>query len=114
MNYSVFEITPLTASFTYTLPATSTLTTLLQKPGDTQSWIFKNATTTTGVNLTLAKGTGWDLVGIDGNVDVIPGAAEGSQEYLGVSCTRLSSATSTYLTNAKTIVCFLTENLAAD
>ena len=113
-RYSVFEITPLVAGLTWTLPATSTLATLLRNEGDTQRWIFHNATTTTGATFTLAKGVGWDLTGVDGNVDVIAGAAVGSQVYMVAECTRLRTATSTYITMAGTILCGLEEYIAAD
>ena len=113
-KYSVFEITPLVGALTWTLPATSTLSNLLRNEGDTQRWIFHNATTTTGATFTLAKGAGWDLVGVDGNVDVIAGAAVGSQVYMMAECTRLKTSTSTYITMAGTIACAITENIAAD
>ena len=113
-RYSVFEITPLVAGLTWTLPATSTLATLLRNEGDTQRWIFHNATTTTGATFTLAKGVGWDLTGVDANADVIAGAAVGSQVYMVAECTRLRTATSTYITMAGTILCGLEEYIAAD
>jgi len=109
VDNSVIQITPNVASFTYTLPATSTLTTLLKNVGDTQSWIFKNATTTAATTLTLAKGNGWDLIGYDADVDVIAGAAVGSEVYLKADCTRILT-----ITNEKDIVCFLTKSIAVD
>ena len=102
---SVIELTSNVSAFTYTLPATSTLTSLLKNKGDTQTWVIKNATTTVATSITLAKGTGWDLTGVDANVDVIAGAAVGSEVYMRVSCVRQSN---------KDIACFLTENIAAD
>lgn len=109
MTYSVFEVTPNIGSFTYTLPATNTMSSLLQRPGDTQRWIFKNATTTVATTLTIVKGTGWDLTGVDANVDVIAGAAVGSQVFMIMDCTRLT-ATST----GQIIFCELREDIAAD
>ena len=113
-KYSVFEITPLVGALTWTLPATTTLSNLLKNEGDTQRWIFHNATTTAGATFTLAKGNGWDLVGVDANVDVIAGAAVGSQVYMMAECTRLKVGTSTYNTMSGTIVCGLEEYIAVD
>ena len=113
-KYSVFEITPLVGALTWTLPATSTIGNLLKNEGDTQTWVFHNTTTTVGASFTLAKGAGWDLVGVDANVDVIAGAAVGSQVYMEARCTRLYTATTTNITLAKTITCLLTDNIAVD
>lgn len=116
-KYSVFEITPLTNALTWTLPATTTLTTLLKNAGDTRTWLFHNATTTTSAlaTFTLAKGNGWELVGVDANVDVIAGAAAMSQVYLKAECTRLFiGATTTHMSLSGNIVCALTDNIAVD
>ena len=104
-QYSIISVEPQTAALTYTLPATTTLTTLLKNQGDTQKWIFHNATTTAAISLTVAKGTGWNLVGVDANVDVIAGAAWGSSVYMGLNCTRQPDTD---------IVCFITDNIAVD
>jgi len=104
-NSKMFQMNPLTASFTYTLPATSTLSSILPSVGDTRTWVFMNATSSTGITLTLAKGAGWDLTGVDANVDVIAGAAAGSEVYMGLNCTRKPN---------RDIVCMITENVAAD
>lgn len=108
-NYSVFEMTPTVAASTWTLPATSTLSTLLRNEGDTKRWIFINATSTAGATFTLAKGTGWDLTGVDANVDVIAGAAAGSYVNMAVDCTKGKKTASRF-----DITCQLTENIAAD
>ena len=108
-NYSVFEMTPTVAAFTWTLPATTTLATLLKNEGDTRRWVFINATTTTGATFTLAKGVGWDLTGVDANVDVIAGAAAGSYVNMAVDCTKGKKTTERF-----DITCQLTENIAVD
>ena len=108
-NYSVFEMTPLVAAFTWTLPATTTLATLLKNEGDTRRWVFINATTTVGATFTLAKGVGWDLTGVDANVDVIAGAAAGSYVNMAVDCTKGKKTSGTF-----DITCQLTENIATD
>ena len=104
-NYGFWAVTPTVGSLTYTLPATTTLSTLMKNAGDSYSWKFQMATTSTGITLTLAKGTGWNLVGVDANTDVIPGAAWGSQEILTVDCVRQVDTD---------IACFLDEAIAAD
>ena len=104
-KYSVFELTPNTASATWTLPATSTLATLLKNVGDTKSWVFQNATTSTGINTTLAAGTGWNLSGVDTNVDVIAGAAYTARVSQYVQCYRQSN---------KDIHCNIDEAIAVD
>lgn len=60
-GYSVISVTPNGASLTLTLPATSTLTTFVPNAGDNTTVFVRNATTTAGVNLTLAAGTGMTL-----------------------------------------------------
>lgn len=60
------------AAFTWTLPATSTLTTLLPDAGDSRMWLFSNenaAATTT----TIAAGTGIILLEPDGQNVVVAG-----------------------------------------
>lgn len=61
-------------SFALTLPATSTMTTLLPNAGDMRSWWIQNASSTAAVAMTITKGAGIDLIGVDTNVDVIDGA----------------------------------------
>lgn len=72
-NYSVIEIVSTSSpALTLTLPATSTMTTLLPKAGDSRAWFFTNkhasATTTT-----FAAGTGIILDEPDGQNVVIAG-----------------------------------------
>lgn len=49
------------ADFTYTLPASNTLTTLLPNLGESAQWCFGNSTTTSGIDLIFVAGTGIDL-----------------------------------------------------
>jgi hypothetical protein len=58
LNSSVVEYTPVTASETLTFSASSSLKNILQNAGDRQTFCIRNATTTAGVNLTFAGGTG--------------------------------------------------------
>ncbi len=105
VNNTVIEVTPTVGALTYTLPATSTLSTLFRGAGTSHKWVLQNATTTAGATLTVAAGTGWELTGIDANVDVIAGAAAGSQVYMVLDCYRKSN---------KDVACTITENIAAD
>jgi hypothetical protein len=104
-KYTAFEITPQTVAPTYTLPATSTLSGILKDIGSTKTWYWQNATTSTGINVTLAAGTGWNLSGVDGNVDVWPGAAYTARELIIMTCYRQVNTD---------INCELRENVAAD
>ena len=58
---SYIEMTPNSAALTLTLPATSTLSALIPNDGDFRTVWLKNATTTSGITITLAAGTGMDL-----------------------------------------------------
>lgn len=49
------------ASFTYTLPASSTLNALLTNTGESAKWCFANATTAPLIDLVFVAGTGIDL-----------------------------------------------------
>lgn len=99
-QYSVIEIVSTSSpALTLTLPATSTLTTLLKNPGDSRTWYIDNqhlAATTT----TIAAGTGIDLVAYTVNDDVIDG-----QEIAELTCWRK------YNTD---VYCQTTEILKAD
>lgn len=53
--------TPNVSSLTLTTPATSTLTAYLPIAGQCKSLTIENGTTTVGITLTLAPGTGWDF-----------------------------------------------------
>jgi len=58
---------------TLTLPATSTMSSVLPAVGMHRTWIIENATSTTGTTLTVAAGTGINLVSVTTNDDVIDG-----------------------------------------
>lgn len=60
-SYNVFKVVATTSpALTLTLPATSTLTTLIKNPGDMREWIFYNAHTG-ATTTTLVAGTGMTL-----------------------------------------------------
>jgi hypothetical protein len=82
-DYNYLELTVNTgATATFTLPATSTLSSIIPTAGDTRSWILHNATSST-MALTIGAGAGMDLIGVDTNVDVID-----ATEYAELECWR--------------------------
>lgn len=85
---------------TYTLPATSTLTTLLPDAGDYRTWVFENGHTAAATTTTIAAGTGIDLQEPDGQNVVI-----GINNYAFLTCFREPS------TN---VVCRVDETIPAD
>lgn len=70
LNYNVLDLTPNIGNTTYTLPATTTFPGI-PKAGDMRQWVFRNATSTSGVTATIAAGTGIDLQEPDGQNIVI-------------------------------------------
>ena len=72
LNSSIVSYIPIaTAADTITLPASSTLTGVLQNAGDKQAFCFRNATTTAGIYLTLAGGTGTNLLVASSSVSAL-------------------------------------------
>lgn len=60
-NYSHLKLTPIVSATTLTLPASSTLSTLIPVDGNWTEKTIENATTTSGISITLAAGTGITL-----------------------------------------------------
>ena len=82
--YSMIDLMVNTGATTFTLPATSTMIRLLPDLGSTREWVFHNATSSSGITLTLAAGTGMDLVAVTNADDVIdPG------EWTRLNCRRI-------------------------
>ena len=73
-SYGMFSVAPGISTLTYTLPATSTLTTLIDTAGESKEWIFKNATATAGVDITIAAGAGIDLESSTTTLSITPSA----------------------------------------
>lgn len=88
-------------AITYTLPATSTMMSLLPEIGSTREWLIHNASTT--AIMTIAAGTGTNLLGIDTNVDTI--AADG---WAKLECTQI------VYSNNENIACLMEEYVVAD
>ena len=57
-GYSVIEMNPTVSDITVTMPASSTLTTFIPTAGQIGRFFFQNSTTTNGIDITLASGTG--------------------------------------------------------
>lgn len=100
LHNNVINIVSTTSpALTLTLPATSTLTTLLPNAGDMREWFIDNqhlAATTT----TIAAGAGIDLIAVTTNDDVIDG-----QEVSRLTCIRKADTD---------VYCIVSELLKAD
>lgn len=61
LNYDTILLTPNTGSLTLTFPASSTLTSYVPTAGDMQTTCLVNASSTSGITIALAAGTGINL-----------------------------------------------------
>lgn len=77
-----------------TLPATSTLTTLLPNVGDFREWVYDSSALSAATTTTITAGTGIDLIAYTANDDVIDGG-----EYARISCWRQASTDVTCITS---------------
>lgn len=68
-----------------TLPATSTMTTLLASVGDTREWLIDASDLAAATTTTITKGVGIDMVAVTTDEDLIDGG-----EYSRLSCWRKS------------------------
>ena len=68
-----------------TLPATSTMTTLLASVGDTREWLIDASDLAAATTTTITKGTGVDMIAVTTAEDVIDGG-----EYSELRCWRKS------------------------
>lgn len=82
-NYGYIDNMTNTAAFTYTLPATSTMISLLPELGSSRKWVFHNATSS-AITLTIAKGAGMDLISLTNADDVIDAG-----EWAELTCTQI-------------------------
>ena len=64
LTYSVWEVTPNVADLTYTFPAVASLATLVPTAGDSRTWTIINATTTAGIDVIFAAGSGSAIKGV--------------------------------------------------
>lgn len=68
-----------------TLPATSTMTTLLANVGDTREWLIDASDLAAATTTTITKGVGIDMIAVTTDEDLIDGG-----EYSRLSCWRKS------------------------
>lgn len=101
-NANIIEIeeVALQAAITVTLPATSTLTTLLPKVGDMREWTFEDNHSAAATTTTIAAGTGVDLIAVTANDDVIDNG-----EFARLTCWRKENTD---------VACITSELIAAD
>jgi hypothetical protein len=99
-NVITFAASTTQAALTVTLPATSTMTTLLPNAGDMRRWVIENPFTAAATTTTIAAGTGIDLQETDGLNVVI-----GINNYAFVTCFREASTD---------VVCAINETIPAD
>lgn len=83
-----------------TLPATSTMTTLIPNVGDTRSWFYDASALAVATTTTITLGTGIDIIAYTNADDVIDGA-----EYAQITCWRQPDTD---------VTCLTSELLAAD
>jgi len=111
----IFAVTSQTSvALAITMPATSTLSSILPNEGDRKGWTFRNnSTSTSAAVITLTAGAGWEFTGVDTNVDTI--AADG---WAYMDCYRMTGS-STFAnmgstSDAGNIHCGIQELVAAD
>lgn len=103
-NYGMIDNMTNTGNFTYTLPATSTMISLLPELGSSRKWVFHNATSST-ITLTIATGAGMDLVSLTNADDVIDAG-----EWAELTCTQIYYRTA----DNENIVCIISELANSD
>jgi len=92
-TYSGMDYTPTNQAITMTLPATTTLGVAVRNPGDCMDWRLRNVTSTAAASVTLAAGTGIDLVENE-NGDVV---IEGGNEARLTFCRELDTDVTVYV-----------------
>ena len=95
---NIIEVSANGAALTLTLPATTTLSTAIQNPGDYREWVIVNKTAT---STTIAAGSGIDLQEPDGQNVVIT-----STDFAWLTCFRTATAGG--------VVCRVDETIPAD
>ena len=83
-----------------TLPATSTMTTLIPTAGDMREWIIDASALSAATTTTITLGTGVNLIAVTANDDLIDGA-----EFAQLTCWREEDTD---------VSCIVSELLAAD
>jgi hypothetical protein len=81
-NYGLIQITPNTADLTYTFPATSTMSAMIPNAGDSRTVMVYNATTTAGIDVIFAAGTGMEIKGTGSTPLTIDEASMGTLTFV--------------------------------
>nr|AKH46956.1 hypothetical protein [uncultured marine virus] len=92
-KYSGMDMTPVNTAITLTLPATTTLGLAIKSPGDCMEWRMRNVTSTAAATVTLAAGTGIDLVENENGDVVIEGGNEAQLRF----CRELDTDVTVYV-----------------
>lgn len=81
-NYGLIQITPNTADLTYTFPASSTLSAMIPNAGNSRTVMIYNATTTAGIDVIFAAGTGMEIKGTGSTPLTIDEASMGTLTFV--------------------------------
>ncbi len=92
-TYSGMDLTPSGIAVTLTLPATSTLTTVIPNAGDCLDWRLRNTSAISASSTTIAAGTGIDLVENENGDVVIDGGNEAQLKF----CRELDTDVTVYV-----------------
>lgn len=103
-EYDYIDTMSNVGALTYTLPATSTMMSLLPDIGSSRKWLFHNATSS-AITLTIAKGAGMDLVSLTNADDVIDAG-----EWAELTCTQIYYRTA----DNENIMCIVSELANSD
>ncbi len=96
-NSSIVSFTPIaTAASTFTFPASSTVSNLVPHAGDRQSFCFRNATSTAGVQITLAGSTGINLVVASSSVSAVGSKLVNSGKVACITLIRQAPTATTF------------------
>lgn len=93
---SVVSYTPNLAGLTITLPASSTIPDVVPRPGDTQTFCIRNATTTASTPVILAGGTGLNLVVASSSATALGGKLLGTGKVGCITLVREALTTTSF------------------
>ena len=81
-DYGLIQVTPTVGDLTYTFPASSTLYAMIPSPGDSRTVMIYNASTTAGIDVIFAAGTGTEIKGIGSTPLTIDEASMGTLKFV--------------------------------
>lgn len=96
-NVIYIQASTTAAALSLTLPATSTLTTILPRSGDARKWYIENAHTSAATTTTILAGTGIELQGDGTGSDVINGGVWGAMECYREPTTNITCVVHEYV-----------------